>query len=92
MRVDGRRRWALFLPTFCPLFRARRMIADNTDIHAGIMRRRAINDLFLCPGGGMVDAFDLKLNFRKEVWVRVPPRALNLKALIRGCPGEHFYD
>jgi hypothetical protein len=23
----------------------------------------------------MVDAFDLKLNFRKEVWVRVPPRA-----------------
>lgn len=25
--------------------------------------------------GGMVDAFDLKSNFRKEVRVRVPPRA-----------------
>ena len=27
------------------------------------------------PGGGMVDASDLKSDFRKEVRVRVPPRA-----------------
>ena len=27
------------------------------------------------PSGGMADATDLKSVFRKEVWVRIPPRA-----------------
>ena len=34
-----------------------------------------MNIRILCPGGGMVDASDLKSDFRKEVSVRARPRA-----------------
>ena len=37
------------------------------------------------PGGEMADARDLKSLIRKGVWVRVPPRAIPLKARFNQC-------
>src|ERR1700677_98003 len=77
--VHSRRSWKDIFPTDFPDlgrggWRRGHAVASATNAR----QRRAISQrlpLALSPGGGMVDASDLKSDFRKEVSVRVRPRA-----------------